>query len=246
LATPGEPGSQYEQQGIVIDRTIDGGKTWQLVAQTNFPPDRSTAGAPSVNCGKSDLSFLNASTGWLTGGCTGGVTFDVTRDGGVTWKAQPLASPDGAAFSTDCDGGPCALSAPRFVSAGFGYMVLHDTHVTPARSWLYTSRDGGQSWTIHVLPGQETNISMVTASVGFANVGPADSAARWLYRTDEGGTSWQPVLANVQLSYVALGCVSESRCWALSPSINGSDSSTRLHETTDGGRTWSLLILEAR
>jgi photosystem II stability/assembly factor-like uncharacterized protein len=241
LATPGEPTSQYQQQGIVIDRTTDGGQTWQLVTQTNFPPDRSTAGAPSVNCGKSDLSFLNSSTGWLTGGCTAGVTFDLTTDGGVTWKAQPLASPDGAAFSSDCEGGACTLSAPRFVSSGFGYMVLHTTGASPGRSWLYTSRDGGRIWTIHALPGQETTISMITAATGFASVGPADSAERWLYRTDDGGTSWQPVLANVHLSYVALDCVSASRCWALSPSPNGPGSPTSLYETTDGGRTWSTL-----
>jgi len=241
LATPSEPGSQYEQQGIVIDRTTDGGKTWQLVTQTLLPPGTSTVGAPSVNCGKTDLSFLNASVGWLTGGCTSGITFALTTDGGATWKAQPLASPDGAPFSNACAGGSCTLSAPRFLSAGYGYMVLHTTGSYPGRSWIYTSGDGGRTWTIHSVPGQETTISMVSPSVGFAAVGPAASSARWLYRTEDGGLNWQPVVANVQLSYVALDCISVLRCWALGPRSNGPTSPTDLYETTDGGQTWSLL-----
>ena len=254
FAVPGEPISQEEQQGIVIDRTIDGGKTWQLVAETNWPPVKSTSGAPPLNCGKSDLSFLDASTGWLTGGCGGGVTFDVTTDGGVTWKAQRLASPGGSPFSAECGGGPCSLTAPRFVLPplasdpgfqqrfGLGYMVLNDSSASGNRSWLYVSRDGGRSWTIHSVPGQETRVVMLTASVGFASVGAVDTAAHWLYRTDDGGITWQPVPANVQLSYAALDCVSSSRCWALT--VSPIDSSTQLYETTDGGLTWSNLYVQ--
>jgi len=243
FAVPGEPLSQEQQQGIVIDRTVDGGKTWQLVAETNWPPAKSTRGAPPLTCGKSGLSFLNATTGWLTGSCLGGVTFDVTTDGGSTWKAKPLRSPDGLPFRSECGGGPCSLTAPRFISPGFGYMVLTDTSASGNRSWLYVSIDGGQTWTIHRVPGTEATVEMVNASAGFASVLAVDSsgafapAAPWLYRTDDGGRSWQPVTANVQLSYAPLDCVSVVRCWVLSTSQI--DSSTRLYETTDGGLTWS-------
>jgi photosystem II stability/assembly factor-like uncharacterized protein len=253
FAAPGQPLSQYQQQGIVIDRTTDGGKTWQLVTQTNFPPEKSTAAAPSVSCGKQDLSFLDSSTGWLTGGCTAGITFDMTTDGGVTWKAQRLAPPPGGNFASVCGGGPCSLTAPRFVPepvgsdaglfATLGYMVLHDTGVYPGRSWLYTTHDHGRNWTFHRLPGQQADIAMVSGSVGFASVaevdsaGAVDSAAPWLYRTDDAGLSWKPVVTNVQVPYASLDCVSASRCWALSTSQT--DLSTRLYETTNGGRTWS-------
>jgi photosystem II stability/assembly factor-like uncharacterized protein len=247
LASPGEPMSQEQQQGIVIDRTVDGGKTWRLVAQSNFPPGRTTAGAPSLSCGKSDLSFLDASTGWLTGGCTSGITFDVTTDGGVTWKAEPLAGPRGMTFLTACEGGPCSLTAPRFAARGFAYMVLNDTSLYPVRSWFYESRDNGESWTIHPLPGQETKVVMLNSSVGYASVGvvtdstgsAVNPAAPWLYRTDDGGTSWKPINANRQLSYAALNCDSATKCWAVSPSLNGPDPTTRLYLSTDGGRTWS-------
>jgi photosystem II stability/assembly factor-like uncharacterized protein len=246
FALPGEPLSQEQQQGIVIDRTVDGGKTWRLVAETNWPPAKSTRGAPPLTCGKDGLSFLNATTGWLTGSCTGGITFDVTTDGGVTWKAKPLPMPDGAPYSAECGGGPCTLTAPRFISPGFGYMALSDTSASGNRSWLYVTRDGGQSWTIHRVPDSEATLAMVTASVGFATVvavAPDASgfvpAAQWLYRTNDGGRSWQPVAADVQLEYATLDCVSVARCWALTTSPI--DSSTRLYETTDGGRTWSQL-----
>ena len=246
FAVPGEPTSQEQQQGVVIDRTVDGGKTWRNVAETAWPPARSTSGAPPFDCGKSDLSFLDASTGWLTGGCTSGITFDVTTDGGVTWKAKTLPGPRGMNFVTACEGGPCSLTAPRFAARGFGYMVLNDTSLYPVRSWLYESRDNGKTWAIHALPGQETRVLMLNSSVGYASVGVVtDSSdavvptAPWLYRTDDGGTTWNPVQANRQLSYAALSCASASKCWAVSPSLNGPDPTTRLYLSTDGGRTWS-------
>ena len=253
FAVPGPPMSQDQQQGIVIDRTTDGGKTWRLVTQTNFPPEKSTSGAPSETCGKQDLAFLDASTGWLTGGCLAGITFDQTTDGGVTWKARALPPPPGGNFAAACGAGPCTLTAPRFVpqpvgsdmalSASLGYMVLHDSGAYPGRSWLYTTHDHGRSWTIHRLPGVQTGIAMVTGSVGFASVetvdsaGGVDSAAPWLYRTEDAGQSWKPVVTNVQVPYASLDCVSALRCWALSASQT--DSSTRLYETTNGGQIWS-------
>jgi photosystem II stability/assembly factor-like uncharacterized protein len=246
FAVPGEPASQEQQQGVVIDRTVDGGRTWRKVAETTRPPAASTKGGPPLACGKSDLSFLDATTGWLTGGCTSGVTFDVTGDGGVTWKAQTLPGPLGMKFATACEGGPCSLSAPRFAARGFGYMVLNDTSLYPVRSWFYESRDNGKSWTIHPLPGQETRVVMLNSSVGYASVGVVtDSSdavlpdAPWLYRTDDGGTTWRPVHANRQLSYAALSCASASKCWAVSPSLYGSDPAARLYSSADGGVTWN-------
>ena len=238
LATPGEPGSQYADQAVVIDRTKDGGTSWQMVSQAALPPDISTAGAPSVKCGKTDLSFLNASAGWLTGGCNAGITFDFTTDGGITWTARTLASPEGAAFSSDCAGGACTLSAPRFPTPQFGYMVLHTTGRTPGRSWLYTSADSGRSWILHALPGQETTVAMANASNGYASIGPSALTTAWLYRTGDGGRSWQPVPTNRTLYYAALDCVSPSRCWALTPSPNGPNTPSGIFETTDGGSTW--------
>lgn len=225
LATPGEPGSH---QAVVIDRTKDGGTSWQMVSQATLPPD---------SC-KTDLSFLNASTGWLTGGCSAGITFDFTKDGGITWATRTLASPEGAAFSNDCAGGGCTLSAPRFPSPQFGYMVLHTTGRNPGRSWLYSSADSGRSWTLHALPGQETTIAMANASIGYASIGPSALTTAWLYRTGDGGKSWQPVRTNRTLYYAALDCVSPSRCWALTPSPNGPSTPSGLFETTDGGITW--------
>ncbi|HEY1420288.1 MAG TPA: hypothetical protein VGG90_06215 [Candidatus Dormibacteraeota bacterium] len=239
LMMPGQPASQEMQQGVVIDRTADGGKSWRVAAQVTFAPDVNTAGAPSASCGKGDMSFANAHMGWLTGGCTGGITFDVTTDGGVSWRSEPLVLPGGKNPTVECSGGPCTLTAPHFITSTYAYMVLHDTSPDGAGSWLYVSGDGGQNWTIRSLPGQDTRVQMFTPTSGFAGVGSVASGAAWLYRTDDGGVSWHPIGTNISLSYPLLDCVSGSQCWVVSPVGDGYDPMMRLYETTDGGHTWT-------
>jgi photosystem II stability/assembly factor-like uncharacterized protein len=246
LAIPGEPTGQGNQQPVTIDRTSDGGRTWTMVAQSVGSPGKSTLGAPSLGCGKSDLSFLNVQVGWLTGGCEGGVTFAVTVDGGSTWAQRPIASPDRRSFAVDCRAGSCSLTAPRFLSSTVAYMVLHDAAPERSRSWMYISSDSGRTWKISRLPGQDTTISMIDVNTGFAAVGPPDDAGRWFFKTDDGGVTWQSVPTNKRLSYATLACASAVRCWALISTGDGPDSPTVLYATTDAGISWSVLQASTR
>ncbi len=240
LGGAGEPTSEFQQQPIDIAATSDGGKTWTMVSRSTGSSADTTPGAPSVDCGKQGLSFFDSRSGWLTGGCLAGVTFDSTSDGGRTWRPQVLPSPDGMPFSTDCDAGPCSLSAPRFVSSVFGYMVLddydnvHDSH----RSTLYVSVDQGRTWSPRALPAGDMRVTMVDATTGYAAGGQTDP---WLYSTSDGGQTWQPVAAGISLQSPLLDCVSATSCWALAPVYNQPDSSSRLYVTADGGRTWAGL-----
>ncbi len=238
IAAPGQPATQFEQQGIVIASTIDGGKTWHLVSQTNYPPDSSTPGAPPLQCGKQQISFVNATTGWLTGACGGGITFDMTSDGGKTWKVPALLSPDGKSWPADCGGGYCSLSAPRFVSPTFGYMLLfdYDSIRDAHRTTLYVTVDGGTTWDARAVPGGDTNVRMVDAFNGLAAAGDG-AAPTWLYRTADVGHTWQPVSADIALQAVVLDCISARQCWALSPG----GASNQLFKTLDGGATWTDL-----
>ncbi len=238
IAGPGQPATQFEQQGIVIASTVDGGKTWHVVSQTNYPPDSSTPGSPPLQCGKQQISFLNATTGWLTGACGGGITFDMTTDGGKTWKVPALPSPDGKSWPADCGGGYCSLSAPRFVSPTFGYMLLfdYDSIRDAHRTTLYVTVDGGKTWDTRAVPGGDTDVRMVDAFNGLAAAG-GGATPTWLYRTADGGHTWQPVNADIALQAVVLDCISASQCWALSPG----GASNQLFKTLDGGATWTDL-----
>src|ERR1022692_1757413 len=101
-----------EGSPILIFRTIDGGIHWSQVETT---PARGTAapGALPVSCDKYGMAFADSTTGWVAGGCVdGGPFFEVSHDGGATWRPQPF----------DCGTGR-AVNAPQFTSRLDGELV---------------------------------------------------------------------------------------------------------------------------
>ena len=108
--------------------TVDGGTTWTVVGPTPF------VGA---------LHFTDASTAWGTGG-RGGVYR--TTDGGKTWRQ--VAVPAGATGAT-----VWPIGAAQF----FGRNGVVATRLTLRRTQppvltVYSSRDGGSTWTAQAAP----------------------------------------------------------------------------------------------
>jgi photosystem II stability/assembly factor-like uncharacterized protein len=104
--------------------THDGGTSW-----TQRP-------APFAG----EVSFADASTGWIAGG-PGSGRLDVTHDGGVTWTAQALPFPSGQ------DAAAAVYSAPTFVDATVGYLPVTLTGDDAIVDWFRTV-DAGRTWTL--------------------------------------------------------------------------------------------------
>ncbi len=78
---------------VELFRTTDGGRTWDKVASAlASSSDTPPAGHLPFSGSKSGLSFLNATTGWVTGRVPvdGYTLLYRTHDGGSTWYPQSL------------------------------------------------------------------------------------------------------------------------------------------------------------
>lgn len=210
------------------------------------------------------IAFRDASTGWATGTCIGPAPpayFYVTHDAGSTWQPQLLPSPPMPAC-------PCFVrsSDPLFTSSRDATMaVSFDAYKTscgpqnggtacgstsiPGTAALYTTHDGGTTWTAHVLPGvgAGSDPTFIDARTGWYAASilktalpsfPGDMTFDKLYMTQDGGLSWRPVEPDSGFNGGTIEFLTSNVGWAL-PSTG--DLRPSLLMTSDGGRTWSEL-----
>jgi len=218
----------YNQGGIggaeraTVVRTSDGGKTWAvtstvLPASTDAPPP----GKLPFGGTKTGITFLDASTGWITGSDSvpNLSWLFITHDGGQTWSQQHLSLPS--------DASPASLSLlpPTFFSATNGILPVG---VGPGKTIIYVTHDQGATWK------PTTPVSTSLAAVDFL-----DEQHGWLtdgttlLLTGDGGHTWKKQPTNPTFTHVTqLDFVSSTHGWAVR-------SGGSLLQTLDGGRTWA-------
>ncbi len=202
--------------------TRDGGATWRVVSRLPF------------RYGASWLTFSDR----LDGFAASGNALYATTDGGRMWKA--VLRPRGGSFE---------LWKP----AVFGRRVVVPdlTHVGvtnpdgPVRIVVYSSSDGGRTWTSHtirpLLVGARDH-GMGPPTLGFTALSPRDWIAqrgRTMLVTTNGGRSWRTVKAVGRLRgfLIGTGFSSLRQGWGLLQG-NGPTFRITLLRTTDGGRHW--------
>jgi len=231
-----------EGSPIFLFRTIDGGMHWSQVETT---PARGTAapGALPVSCAKYGMAFADSTTGWVAGGCVdGGPFFEVSHDGGATWRPQPL----------DCGTG-CAVNAPQFTSPLDGDLVA--ANGTPL---LFATTDGGRTWTQRAEP-PATFVHFINADDGFALGLTGNNSSAVVWTTRDGGRSWQEASRTAGSGASATGPASDideidfvnaSLGWATPVDISSEPPNNvatpntapfTFWQTHDAGATWSLV-----
>jgi photosystem II stability/assembly factor-like uncharacterized protein len=251
----GAPTANSEMTGFLLYRTTDGGSQWSEVASADF----ATPGSGSIpdDCrGQPPVailypsSFVNSTTGWITGQCDGDAPYlSVTHDGGTTWQAQTL--PDAIPSSDDPLTDP-----PQFSSTEDGTMLEWGPGGGQDAT-IYVTADGGQTWTPRSTPEQFPQASdFVDADDGWLliadslNAGAAGSPN--LYVTHDGGTTWTSLqvtelpnttspLPSTNLGGLSLDFVTTQLGWAAPPWIPSEQGfwADELLQTTDGGQTWT-------
>jgi len=231
--------------GIAIFRTTDGGARWRLAELTTGGGQaHATAGAIPFGCDKSFAVFSTTRTGWLGGSCAGGrPAFWVSRDGGRSWRYQPLPRRSGTGMLADCQ---CFLTTPVFTSPEDGALWATDMPGPPARAAAaYLTRDGGRTWRPVRLPGHRVPLltpDFVDGQRGFVIGGRLTQGLRppkdvRLYATADGGATWTSRSASPLLGQATLDFVTPAVGFATV--ISYGPLRSYLLQTRNGGAAWT-------
>jgi len=191
--------------GIAIFRTTDGGARWRLAELTTGGGQaRPTPGAIPFACDKSFAVFSATRTGWVRGSCAGGrPSFWVPRDGGRTWRYQPLPRPSGGGALAGFAGG---IFPPAFITPEVGALLVTGLPGPPARSSAaYLTSDGGRTWVPVRLPGRLIPAQIpdfADARHGILLAGKLGrdgtlAGQALLYATSDGGATWTAITARL-------------------------------------------------
>jgi photosystem II stability/assembly factor-like uncharacterized protein len=215
--------------------TADGGKTWQRFLDPNTT-------YPLMSCYKTGLSFTSITSAWIIGNCPGlmpNLFIFNSVDSGASWSQVTLPVPDGKPANYFAQESSIACGIPGLnLSASLALsltLTCSNVNNNTAQSWVYSSRDGGSSWSQHLLPLPYAKIGLLSLDevflVGTSSSDPAAAGA--VYHTTNSGSTW---------------ALTTSTAWTGTPDFINSltgwviaqhNQVTAFVHSVDGGRTWS-------
>jgi photosystem II stability/assembly factor-like uncharacterized protein len=226
-----------------VYRSTDGGETWTKVASSKYGAAGKTD-LPDVVGGDPHITFLNATTGWITRSDPVDLPeweyLHVTRDGGHTWGRQRLPRP--SQVTSPWGSG---ILPPKFFTTQDGtlpvfYANLESYHPIASFAVIYVTRDGGTTWK-YGTPVSVANQTRRIDDNGRAMWGMSfvDINHGWmgdgsvLYATIDGGRQWTALRPTSFTDVRQVNFISPQVGWAVrhAPPF--------LLKTLDGGRTWT-------
>lgn len=219
--------------------TKDGGKTWDKIHSVSMDAPSSIPLSGLID----GFYFIDAQTGWLTGGTNMGLPILMqTTDGGVTWKDVEFPYQDGSILGSENHTGDTnvKVAPPIFFNRTDGliqveyFYSVNNEHY----SLFYHTGNGGKSWTkkdkkIVYNDSDSLKYSFVDKENGWLI---ADDGKEFM-KTADGGTTWASL--NDALSALSLKrildirFVDKSNGWILDE--------TGLFKTTDSGKRWKKI-----
>lgn len=221
------------QQELFVERTTDGGQTWQETTIVRHAFAR-------------QITFLTPQIGWLLlseGAALGSEGVEVlhTSDGGATWRTVTRTS-------------PTTPSLPGYLPFGGGKLGI--SFIDPTTGWipltdvgLYQTRDGGATWYPQPLPLPGTLPPATQADLAYTGplftfngregILPVNlelSGGRVIpevYRTHNGGHTWQATTA-LPAWLDTISFLNPQTGWT----AGVQNDTLLLYSTADGGHIW--------
>lgn len=225
-------GAAMNKQSVALYKTTDGGATWTK----NYDNDPNVPGSSNtlpLGGHKSGITFSNATTGWIGGDIPtdGYFYFYKTSDSGVTWSRLQLTTPAGY------ESAYISTTAPKFFGPKDGILpVWMGIGIGMRDLFLYTTRDGGDTWTpspAFARNAQQTVITSMSHAISWDWAGV-------FHVTNNAGASWTTITPNINFgeAFRGLDFVSATTGWVRQITPDGL---TSLFRTLDGGYTWTLV-----
>jgi photosystem II stability/assembly factor-like uncharacterized protein len=237
--------------------TTDGGASWNLLLNLNFPYEWFGIHAFDANnviiSGFSDSSFDNGIVRW-------------THDGGATWTGDIPVSTTAWSyrprFATPTQGLILDISQTAHYTTDGGAASSDWTQVSPVASGVWygpefsllpdgnavasgiqycTSPNAGQTWTCgpsvdSVFDGPVFFSDDNNGWVGSGEIAP--NVEGWVHRTTDGGKTWSGRTLNSPWPIREIFFVSSTIGWAAGGSVGNSIGG--IYFSSDGGQAWSL------
>ncbi len=217
-------GAGMNHDYVALFNSTDGGVTW-----TRLLDPYNDGGIQS--CRKTGIRFVDGQHGWLTGTCSGvapGVFLFETADGGASWQAVTLPPPPASPTLFEDFSVGCGSSDPAIFDTQSVKLVVacdnYNQSPVATQSFLYSTGDGGLTWTVSSFPGG--TLLMLDATTGWA-------FSRDIYQTTDGGANWTKLTTvswDAQFSFV-----SPQVGWA----VARSGDLIALVTSANNGKTWA-------
>lgn len=232
--------------GSVIQKTSDGGKTWQDRTPPGFADIAPDLGGEDIDVPERTfgLSALDARRCWVSfGGMVHGreaLVVERTMDGGQHWRRAVFS---GAAEST----------LLQFLDAEHGFLLALGGPMTgEMQKDFYSTADGGKTWTKGGSPDMvlgnyyPRGVAFRSVREGWITGTNHGDPAVPLIRTRNGGQTWDVQTVDLPNSYDAANTYSPRfhgrgrRQGAFTAQLSGPHRLTVNYVTHDGGRHWAI------